>query len=207
MHIAILGSGNVGFALAQGWTRAGHDVTFGSRRPEDPDLSARAASIGARPAPIADAVAAAQIVVLAVPGHAALETARSLGDLGGRILVDCANPIGPGLTLTTGDGPSLAEQIAGACPQARVVKCFNTTGAENMANPRYAQGPLVMPLCGDDADARTTVAGLCADLGFEPADLGPLAKARLLEPMALVWITLAMQRGWGRNFGFHVARR
>jgi hypothetical protein len=87
------------------------------------------------------------------------------------------------------------------------VKAFNTTGANNMADPDYAGTPLTMFICGDDAEAKSTVAELAEALGFEAVDAGPLERARLLEPMARLWIHLAMADGLGREIGFKLLRR
>lgn len=209
MNIAIIGTGSVGAALGRGWADAGHAIIFGSRHPHSDDVEALVASIGnrARSTPPDEAAAAANVVALAVPWNAARSAVEGLGDLDDKILIDCTNPIAAGLQSAVGGDASGAEQIAGWAPGARVVKAFNTTGANNMADPDYAGTPLTMFLCGDDADAKTTVANLAEDLGFETIDAGPLNRARLLEPMALLWIHLAMNEGFGREIGFKLLRR
>jgi hypothetical protein len=210
MRIAIIGTGNVGAVLGRRWAQGGHAVTFGSRRPTDADVLelVRAAGPNASVAPPAAAAASAEVVVLATPGGAAEDAVAGLGDLSGRILVDCTNPILPGLAgLSAGRDDSGAERVARAAPGAKVVKAFNTTGSANMENPIYPDGRLAMFVCGDDADARAVVAGLAAELGFEPVDCGPLRSARYLEPMAMVWITLAYPLKNGPDFGFAVLRR
>ncbi|MCA9549459.1 MAG: MFS transporter [Myxococcales bacterium] len=136
-----------------------------------------------------------------------LAAVEAAGDFGGRPLLDATNPIGPGFALTHGHTDSGAEQVARWAKNAKVVKVFNTTGVENMAQPRYGDARAAMCLCGDDEAARVLAAGLAADLGFEPLDAGPLANARLLEPAALLWIDLALRRGQGRGFAFGVLRR
>lgn len=92
----------------------------------------------------------------------------------------------------------MAERAFGA----RVVKAFNTTGAENMADSRYAQGQPMMPVAGDDAAARQQVMALATLIGFDAIDMGPLSAARYLEPLAMVWIHLAFRQGQGRRFAF-----
>lgn len=209
MNIAIIGTGSVGRALGRGWADAGHAVIFGSRHPQSEDVKALVASIGNRACATAshEAAAAAEVIALAVPWSAAQSAVDGLGDLRGKILIDCTNPLAAGPTLATSRDTSGAEQIAGWAPGARVVKAFNTTGANNMAAPNYAGTPLTMFLCGDDADAKDTVAELAEDLGFEAVDAGPLIRARLLEPMALLWIQLAMNEGFGREIGFKLLQR
>jgi len=132
---------------------------------------------------------------------------KELGSLAGKIVVDAINPLTPDFSLAIGHDDSAGETVARLAPGARVVKAFNTTGANNMADSRYGGGKLMMPVAGDDAAAKATVMSLAADLGFEPIDVGPLAMSRHLEPMAMVWIKLALVQKLGRNFGFALLRR
>jgi predicted dinucleotide-binding enzyme len=90
---------------------------------------------------------------------------------------------------------------------ARVVKCFNTTGANNLENPNYGDDRPMMFLCGNDAGVKSVVMKLGQDVGFEMIDAGELATARLLEPVAMLWIHLAFRGGLGRNFAFKLLRR
>jgi predicted dinucleotide-binding enzyme len=76
-----------------------------------------------------------------------------------------------------------------------------------MANPRFGDRSAVLFYCGDDAAARQTVHQLAIDLGFDASDAGPLTQARVLEPFALLWITLALKQGYGREFAFQIVRR
>lgn len=197
MEIAILGKGNVGQALAGAFRRAGHGVVFGVRNPEGPGQ-----------ATVPEAVASADLAVLAVPYAAALELAGSIPDWGGKVLVDATNPIAPGLAgLSVGTTTSAAEQIAAKARNARVVKAFNTTGAENMGDAAFAGGRPMMPVAGDDAEARKAVLALAEAIGFEAVDAGKLAAARYLEPFAMTWIHLAFACGQGRSFAFGLLRR
>jgi len=209
MNIAIIGTGSVGRALGRRWAGAGHALIFGSRHPQSDDVKALVQSIGDRgcAAPPDEAAASAEVIALAVPWGAAQSTVEGLGDLRGKLLIDCTNPLAAGLKPAVSGDTSGAEQIARWAPGARVVKAFNTTGANNMEDPTYAGTPLTMFLCGDDADAKATVTGLAEDLGFEAVDAGPLVRARLLEPMALLWIQLAMTEGFGREIGFKLLKR
>jgi hypothetical protein len=210
MKIAMIGTGRVGAVLGRRWAEAGHQVVFGSRRPDTDDVRALVASAGstASASPPAEAAAAADVVVLATPGNAAEAVVSDLGDLDGKVLIDCTNPILPGLAgLSVGTDDSAAERIARAAPGARVVKAFNTTGSTNMEDPVYEGGRLAMFVCGDDAGAKGVATELAAALGFEVIDSGPLTSARWLEPMAMLWVTLAYGLGNGPDFGFAVLRR
>jgi predicted dinucleotide-binding enzyme len=97
--------------------------------------------------------------------------------------------------------------VARLAPGARVVKAFNTTGAENMANARDFAAKPMMPVAGDDAAAKDAVRTLAEGLGFEAVDAGPLAMSRQLEPLAVLWIKLAYAQGFGRSFAFAMTRR
>jgi hypothetical protein len=209
MTIAIIGTGSVGAALGRGWAAAGHAVVFGSRHPQSDDVQNLIADIGVRAEAASpdEAAAAAEVVALAVPWGAAQSAVKGLGSLRGTILIDCTNPLAAGLQPAVGGDTSGAEEIARWAEGARVVKAFNTTGANNMIDPDYAGTPLSMFVCSDDADAKSTVAQLAEDLGFEAVDAGPLDRARLLEPMARLWIHLATTDGFGREIGFKLLRR
>jgi predicted dinucleotide-binding enzyme len=97
--------------------------------------------------------------------------------------------------------------VAAAAQGARVVKIFNTTGAANMADPRYGNAGVTMLYAGDDPAAKSVAASLAGDLGFDPVDLGALAQSRLLEPFALVWITLAIHQAMGTDFALNIVQR
>ena len=205
MHIAIIGTGNVGSAIARGLKGKGHQVLLGARTPQAPDVVALATACGAAPMLPEAAAKAADIVVLALPWAAAKEVVRTLGPLAGKIVIDCMNPLGMvdgKLGLTAGHTTSGGEMVQGWLPAAHVVKTLNQVGAEIMAeNDHLPQRP-VMFMAGNDDAAKGHVANLLADLGFAPLDAGDITKARLLEPFAMVWINQALMRGKGRNWAF-----
>lgn len=206
--IAILGAGNVGMALARAFVAKGESVAFGVPNPEKYREAVGSLGAAATVGPTEAAIHAGDLVILATPYAAALAIARSMDDWNGRILVDATNPLAPGLAgLSVGTTTSGAEQIAAAAHGARVVKAFNTTGAENMADSRYAGGQVFMPVCGDDADARNRVIALATLVGFDAVDCGDLKTARYLEPFAMTWIHMAIKLGQGRNFAFARLRR
>jgi len=188
MRIAILGSGDVGTALGNGWSAAGHDVVYGSRSPEKQAGGDRKFDT------MRGAIAHGEVVVLAVPWDA-VQSVLSANNLSGKILIDCTNPIAPGFELAVGCTTSAGEEVAKLAKGARVVKAFNTTGFGNMREPRFGNTRLTMFYAGDDEAAKETVRRLIGDIGFEPIDAGPLKNARYLEPMAMLWINLAMKMG------------
>lgn len=205
MRIGIIGTGNIGGTLGRRWSARGHQVGYGTREPDAERVQALlAASPGSRAASPAAATAGAEVVVLATPWEAARSALASAGDLRGTILVDCTNPIGPGLTHAA--TPSGAELIAGWAPGARVVKAFNSVGFNVLEQPSFGERSADAFLCGDDPAAKEVVAELATELGLTPVDCGPLAKAALLESLALLWISLT-QRGLGREIAFSLLRR
>ncbi|MDE2579826.1 MAG: NAD(P)-binding domain-containing protein [Hyphomicrobiales bacterium] len=207
MNLSIIGPGNVGLSLGKAFAAKGQPVLFGANDPAKYE-AAVASVTGAQLATVAQAIEASDIVILAVPYAAAVDIAASRADWGGRILVDLTNPLAPGLAgLTIGTTTSGAEEIAKRARNARLVKAFNTTGVENMLNPHYAAGNVMMPVAGDDADARSKVIALATLLGLDAFDFGPLAGARFLEPLAMTWIYMAFKLGRGRDFGFGLLAR
>jgi len=208
MAISILGAGNVGMALAKALVRKGEGVQFGVPEPEKYRNAVATLGPSAAVGTTAEAIARNAVVILAVPYGAAASIARSVPDWAGKILVDATNPLGPGLAgLSVGTTTSGAEEIAREAHGARVVKAFNTTGAENMEDPSYPGGSIFMPVCGDDAEARARVVALATLMGFDAVDCGGLAAARYLEPFAMTWIHLAIKLGHGRRFAFARLKR
>lgn len=203
MRIAIIGTGNVGSALARGLRGKGHELWLGARDPAG--VADLAAATGATAALPRDAAAAAEIVILSLPWGAAEAAVAALGDLSGKVVIDCMNPIGrtpQGMGLTHGHTTSGAEIVQGWLPGARVVKTLNQVGAEIMADTSRLPHRPVMFMAGNDDAAKAMAAEVLTDLGFEAMDAGDLAKARYLEPFAMVWINQAIFRGKGRDWAF-----
>jgi predicted dinucleotide-binding enzyme len=125
------------------------------------------------------------------------------------VVVDCNNP------LVWKEGPvwsppaegSLAAAIAKVAPGARVVKAFNTFGAEHHADPKLTGKSATVFLAGDDADAKQVVSDVAVKAGFTTVDSGPLRNAAVLENVAMLWIHLATVGGQGRDFAFAMQRR
>jgi predicted dinucleotide-binding enzyme len=205
MRITNVGAGNVGQALGTGWRQRGHEVNFALRTTTGERAEAMKAE-GFGVVPLGDA-GSAEVIVLAVPWPSVADALKAMGSLSGKILVDATNPLTPALELALGFSDSAGETVARQASGARVVKAFNTTGAENMAGAaRFSARPM-MPVASDDGEAKGIVADLADELGFEAVDAGPLKAARLLEPMAMFWIKLAYAQGLGRDFAFSLARR
>lgn len=210
MEIAILGTGNVGATLGRRLAAAGHQIVFGSRQPtSDRVVDLVAENDNAHRADsVQGAVQQTRVMILATPYESAEATLRSAGDLSGKILIDCTNPLNDSFDgLRLGFSESAAEQVAHWAPGAHVVKAFNTASVATMNDPDYGGQAATMFYCGDCADAKSVVAGLIEDIGMEPVDSGPLIHARYLEPMAMLYIHLAVKQGWGGHCALKMLKR
>ncbi len=205
LRIAVLGAGNVGGGLGRIWVSKGHKVIFGVPDPQKPK---RELAAGAKITTNQDAVAESDIVVLSVPWAAAHEAIRSSGALDNKVLIDCTNPLAPDLQgLVIGTTVSGAEMVASWVPSSRVVKAFNTIGAGNYGNAQFGNQRADGFYCGDHQDAKNVARQLIDEVGLEPVDVGPLKNARLLEPLAVLWIDLAVNQRQGPNHAFKLLRR
>lgn len=220
MKIAVLGTGMVGRTLAARLADLGHDVTIGTRRPQETLArtgdDAFAAWTPQNPAvklaAFHDAASAAELIVNATNGGAALEVLSLAGteNLAGKVLVDIANPLdfsgGMPPTLFVKDTDSLGEQIQRAHPDALVVKTLNTLNASLMANPGRLGEASTVFVSGNDAAAKATASGLLAEMGHQDIiDLGDITTARGTEMLLPVWLRL-----WGAlgtpEFNFKIVR-
>jgi predicted dinucleotide-binding enzyme len=203
IRIAIIGAGNMGGALARLWTEAGQQVSVATR-----EGSTQKQIPGVSGGPVKVVASKADVILLAVPWAAAKEALASCGDISGKTVVDCTNPVLPTLEgLKFGGTTSAAEQLQELAAQARVVKAFNTIGAPLLGNATFDGLKADGYYCGDDAAAKSAVAPLIAAAGLRPFDAGPLRNARYLEAMAMLWIDLALKRGRGPSFGFRTLER
>lgn len=183
--IAIIGTGKVGAAIGSVFAEQGHTIIYGSRSPSGLkalDLASKTGD-GAKTAKPFEAAAAADIVVLAVPGMVALDVAKGLGELDGKIVIDVTNPlvVEPPLTFTFGVTTSNGEMIQNALPNAHVVKALNTINWQAMINPKASTGPLSVPLSGNDDAAKHTVAALVTAMGLQPIDIGGIETSHWTE--------------------------
>lgn len=162
--IAVFGAGNVGGALARIWSGKGHQVVYGLPDPGKADTGGIPAMSNR------EAAATADVVVLCVPWAKAEESIQAAGDLAGKVVVDCLNPLEPDLSgLAIGCKTSAAEMVAGWAKGARVVKAFNTIGAVNFGNAQFGAQRADGFYCGDDAAAKDLVKGLIDEAGWTPS--------------------------------------
>ena len=204
MKISIIGHGNVGGALAKAWAGSGHEIVIGARSPEDDKvISLTDSSERISATSISESIQGTDVIVIAIPAHLTADLAGDLGDLKGRIVIDTTNSVfrKPEPYQT---GFEAFQKVSGA----RVAKCFNSTGAENMSDPVYPGGIKAdMFVAGDDEEAKSVAKTLAEDAGFECYDFGGDAQVPLLEEMCRVWINLAMSQGMGRDIAFKLLRR
>lgn len=199
MKIGIVGAGQVGTSLAKALTRVGHQVMVSSRTPQSEKMQALRREIGVEVGTVTETVAFGDAVVMAMGWAHIPEAVQDGGDWTGKILIDLTNRFG-------GTGESAAQELS-RVTGARVIKAFNTIGAEHYQNPSFDGQPASMLVAGDDAEAKQVAMSLAQDLGFEPIDAGGLGAAIHLENLAGVWVHLAMRTGLGRNIGFRVVKR
>lgn len=205
MHIAIIGTGNVGGALARAWAKAGHTILLGVQDLQQFKGKDLMQVTGINALPIQDAVRQAELILIATPATAAIEVAKSLGDTQGKIIIDAMN-------IVMGRGPegfqTTTEAILAHINTRDVVKCFNTTGFNNMLDPRYGDQAIDLFVAGDSQKGKAAAIQLAKDAGFgECYDVGGNDKFALMEQFAWFWINLAMFQGQGREIGFKLLRR
>ena len=205
-EIGVIGAGRVGTTLGARWAEAGYRVAYGVRDPgEDRHDPLRD---HAQVVTVADAVAGADVVLLALPWAAVRDVAEQIAVSPDQIVVDATNPVaGDWRSHDRDPERSGAEAVAEWLGYGRVVKAFNSTGAGNMQDPGYRDVVPMMPIAADDEVAKGVVAALASSIGFDPVDAGPLTAARDLEHLAMLWIRLAYQLGNGPDIAFALLRR
>jgi 8-hydroxy-5-deazaflavin:NADPH oxidoreductase len=208
-QVAVLGSGPVGQALADGFLRHGYGVVRGTREPGKLDGWRAGAGPNASTGTFAEAAGSAEVVVLAVKGMAAEAVVDACGAaaLAGKVVIDTTNPIADAppvngvLKFFTTLDESLMERLQRRAPAARFVKAFSQVGNTLMVNPELPGGPPTMFLCGNDPAARQVVRGILDQFGWETCDLGAAEAARAIEPLCMLWcIPGFTQNRWDHAF-------
>lgn len=200
MDVTIIGTGNMARGLGRRLIAGGHTVTVLGKQAENAEavVGDIGASGSAKAGRTGDAIAD-DVVVLAVYYPDAQAAVEQYGDsLSGKVVVDITNPVNESFDgLVTPPDGSAAQELAQSAPGARVVKAFNTTFAGTLNDGSVAGQPLDVFIAGDDEDAKATVATLARDGGMNPIDAGPLKRARELEAMGLLHMTLQGSLGTG----------
>ena len=204
MNIAFMGIGNVGSALANSLTRVGHEVSIAARDlNSDSVKTAIAKNSSLKAKSVQDAVSECDVIFLATPFDANEAALKDIGDVTGKTIVDCTNPVGPGLTHGLNSEQSGGEYVQNVVPDANVVKAFTIYGYENFADstyPGYGNLKPAMLIAGNDQQAKQTVSFLCDQLGWMPVDTGDISMSLHLEHMTLLWIKLGRAQGRGASF-------
>lgn len=208
MRVGIIGSGEVGTTLAEGFARHGHSVVIGSRLPiklvewgqRHPNVRIGTFEIAAEHG---------EVVVLAVKGPAAIEALEIAGvaNFADKTVIDATNPIADAppvngvLRVYTSSDESQMERLQKKIPAAHFVKAFSSVGADFMVEPRFKDGPPTMFICGNNADAKKTVSGILEAFGWDVADMGKVEAARAIEPLAILWCIPGILRDeWSHAF-------
>jgi predicted dinucleotide-binding enzyme len=183
-RIGVIGTGNIGTTVGDAWRRAGHDVVFASRSPQPPRTLA-----------IADAIAGADVVLLAVPGGGVPQLLAEHGAaLDGRVVIDATNDVG-------GERLSHADAYGRSAPGARFARAFNTLGFELFADPSIGGAVADLFWCGPD-DAG--VEQLIADVGLRPVRVGDIDAVDVVDGVCRLWLTLVYRQGYPRRLAFRL---
>ena len=205
MKIAIIGTGNVGGALATKWAKKGHEINLGVRDISSFKGKELLSNPNTKVLTTEDAVKNSEIILLSTPATATVEVVKSLGNTTGKIIIDAMN-------IVMGRGPQgykhTTDAILENTQTKDVVKCFNTTGFSNMLNPNYGNLTLDLFVAGDSEKGKQMAIQLAKDAGFiECYNIGGNDKFELMEHFAWFWINLAMFQGQGREIGFKLLKR
>jgi predicted dinucleotide-binding enzyme len=182
--IGVIGSGNIGATLGEAWRRAGHAVVYGSRSPDPP-----------RSVSIADAIAGAEVVLLALPGAAVPQLLVEHGPaLDGRVVIDATNDMG-------GQRLHHADAYRKSAPGARLVRAFNTVGFEVLADPSVGGETADLFWCGPE---NAGVERLIADIGARGVRVGDIDAIDVVDGVGRLWLTLVFRQGHPRRLGFRL---
>jgi predicted dinucleotide-binding enzyme len=213
LKIGILGTGDVGRTLGNGFIALGHEVKMGSRDAHNEKAVAWASTSGinASTGTFADAVKFGDVIVLALSWAGAENAIQLAGaeNFAGKVVIDAINPLvftPKGLELAVGHTDSAGEQVQRWLPSAHVVKAFNTVGYAHMFKPDFPGGPPDMFICGIDAGAKRTVTDILKDFGWPAIDIGGIEGSRLLETLCVLWVGYAMSSG-STNHAFKLLRK
>jgi predicted dinucleotide-binding enzyme len=205
MKIAIIGTGNVGGSLATKWSNKGHEINLGVRDTNSFKGKELLENPNTKVLTIENAVKVSDIILLSTPATSTVEVVKSLGDTTNKIIIDAMN-------IVMGRGPqgfkNTTDAILANTQTQDVVKCFNTTGFNNMQNPNYGNIALDLFVAGDSEKGKQAAIQLAKDAGFaECYNIGGNDKFELMEQFAWFWINLAMFQGQGREIGFKLLKR
>lgn len=203
MDIAIIGTGNVGGALATKWALKGHSIHLGVNNVSQFKGRDLVKNPNTSVSTIREAVGKSETILIATPSAAIFDIIPHLQHVSGKVIIDATNSV-----RQTPEPYKTVYELLADKTNAEIVKCFNTTGYENIVNPVYNDLRIDMFMAGDSEKAKAVALQLALDAGFGSCvDFGRADKVELLEKFALSWINLAIMQGHGRNIAFHLLRR
>lgn len=189
MKIGIIGSGNIGGTLGRHWAEVGHQVMFSSRHPET--LQPMADAVDAQVGTVEEAAKFGDVILLAIPFGKVPNVAQQIGLLDGKILIDAGNPYPQRdgeVAQQVIDDPSQTATgyVSAQFPGAKTIKAFNSIYFKVLEEKAFRSGGdrIAVQVCGDDAQAKSTVMQLIEEIGFAPQDTGNLSSGTLFEPGA-----------------------
>jgi predicted dinucleotide-binding enzyme len=209
MKVGILGSGEVGLKLADGFIELGHQVKIASRDPNQSKITdwidkhdKEKASSGT----FAETATFGELVVLATLWEGTAEAIQlsNSENLAKKIVIDVTNPLdfskGMPPVLAVGHTDSGGETVQRMLPNSKVVKAFNIVGNPHMIHPDFPGGKPTMFICGnDDASKKIVTDDILSKFGWETIDIGGIEGSRILEPLALLWILHYFRSGNGNH--------
>lgn len=203
MDIAIIGTGNVGGALATKWALKGHNIHLGVNNVSQFKGRDLIKNPNTSVSSISEALGKSETILIATPPTAIFDIIPHLQQVSGKVIIDATNSV-----RQTPEPYKTVYEFLADKTNAEIVKCFNTTGYENIVNPVYNDLQIDMFMAGDSEKAKAVALQLALDAGFGSCiDFGRADKVELLEKFALSWINLAIMQGHGRNIAFQLLRR
>ena len=206
MRIGIIGVGHLGGALAKVWAGKGHDILLGVRDTKKSHKYAKLLSLSKKInlTTVYNAAQMSEVILLATPAHQARSVAKQVGRIHTKVVIDATNAV----MFKPKPYAHATAALKALTDCTHIVKCFNTTGHENLQNPKYGRDKLDMFMAGDSEYAKKIARQLALDAGFgECHDFGGDAQIPLLEQFGMVWINLAIVQKQGANIGFKVLKR
>ena len=198
----------MGRALGKVWARQGHELFFGSREKARGEAVAREIGDGVRGGLVRDSAEFCDVALLAIPWYAFTDIERLVENaLDGKVVIDCINPLRSTGSLALGHKWSAGEEIQKTLYRSHVVKAFNHLYASTLDNPTYQDESASAFYCSNHDQAQAVVIQLASEMGLEPVDAGPIKNARLLEPLAALWMQLAFVTHHGVDTAFKLIRR
>jgi predicted dinucleotide-binding enzyme len=203
MKVGILGSGDVGKALARGFMAENYEVMIATRDPASQKAAELAEELGTQVADFEATARFGELIVLCTAWSGTESALKLAGTdhLTGKIVIDATNPLQNGPNLALGHTDSGGEQIQRWLPESHVVKAFNSVNNKLMHRPKLESGPPTMFICGNEKSAKQKVSAILVEFGWEVADIGDITGARELEPLCILWVKYGLATGgWGHAF-------